>query len=206
MAPGRRRRDWPIGVVGHDQHPRPVRRRIAGDGRCATGRPVEDDFKSPYLLDATMPARAPRRPDRRCQAFCRIAECPLARRAWSQAADIVRRPSRGDQLHENVSATPPGPQTSAICGTSLPKFSPAKSMRSVSGNIAKPATISSRDFVAEREHMRRRTFEGVENVLVIWFHRPRAPNGITRKPGRDHRTTKNKSRTVSAGTASGRTA
>jgi hypothetical protein len=89
-------------------------------------------------------------------------------------------------------ATPPGPQTSAICGTSLPKFSPAKSMRSVSGKIAKPATISSRDFVAEREHMRRRTFEGVENVLVIWFHRPRAPNGITRKPGRDHRTSERK--------------
>jgi hypothetical protein len=55
------------------------------------------------------------------------------------------RLSRGDHFMRMSDATPPGPQTSATCSTSLPKFSPAKSLRSVSGKVAKPATISSRD-------------------------------------------------------------
>jgi hypothetical protein len=67
------------------------------------------------------------------------------RNAWLQAADIARRLSRGDNFMRMSDATPPDPQTSATCSTSLPKFSPAKSLRSVSGKVAKPTTISSRD-------------------------------------------------------------
>ena len=70
--------------------------------------------------------------------------CGLTRRqnALGCKPRISRAVSRAVTNFMRMSdATPPGPQTSA-CSTSLPRFSPAKSLRSVSGKVANPATMS----------------------------------------------------------------